>query len=171
MVGGYQSSRRWHSNSPGVGPDGLERRPTWDVSLWFNPEAIDRDNKVRRLEPNIQDTHFYIDRPCRLPTIEYIPWIADWGKEGWEKRAVLDVKGLHILYTQAEEPLIPNKHVDGRVSGDIIFAKVAAERREVAPVGWEYEDIYPDWLAIVGIYLDLVKLMPSEFAHGYPKNR
>ena len=128
---------------------------------------------MRRLEPDIEDTYLYIDRPCWLPTIFHIPWIATWGKEGWEKRAVIGAKGLHILYTQAEGSLTPNKHADGRVCGDIIFAKVAEERRKVAPLGWEYEDVDPEWLdtAFMGPTLNTFKNnISSEMAHGYPKN-
>ena len=74
LVKGYQSSRRRQSHSPGIGPDGLERRPTGAVSpLVLNPETIHRDNKVRRLEPDNEDTYFYIDRPCYLPTISFYP--------------------------------------------------------------------------------------------------
>ena len=127
---------------------------------------------MQRLEPDDEDKHLSIDRPCWLPTITFIPWIATWGKEGWEKRAVIGGKDLHILYTQAEGSLTPNKHVDGRVCGDIIFAKVAAERRKVAPPGWEYEDVDPEWLDTVFMepFLRVVKRMSSEQAHGWPKN-
>ena len=126
---------------------------------------------MRRLEPDIEDTYCYSDRPCWLPTIPFIPWIATWGKEGWEKRAVLGSKKLHILYTQAEGSLTPNKHVNGCVSGDIIFAKVAAERRKVAPLGWEYEDVNPKWLGTVFMKpaLNIIKVITSSFAHGHAK--
>ena len=129
---------------------------------------------MRRLEPNDEPTYYYIDRPCYLPTISFIPWIATWGKEGWEKRAVVAGGDLHVLYTQAEGSLTPNKHVDGRVSGDIIFAKVAAERREVGPPGWEYEDVDPTWLLdteCMECLLFILKHMSSELAHGFPEGQ
>ena len=107
-------------------------------------------------------------RSCYLSTIDFIPWIATWGKEGWEKRAVIGGDDLHIIYTQAEGSLIPNKHVDGRVFGDIIIAKIAAKRGKN---GWEYEDVDPEWLDTVFMepYLGKVKSMSSEQAHGRPK--
>ena len=94
-------------------------------------------------------------------------------KEGWEKRAVIGAGGIHILYTQAEGSLEPNKHVDGRVCGDVIIAKVAAERRKVGPPGWEYEDVDPNWLdkELMRIRLNLFVGISSQLAHGFPQNR
>ena len=77
---------------------------------------------------------------------------------------------IHIIYTQAEGSLIPNKHADGRVSGDIILAKIAAQRGRN---GWYYEDVDPEWM---GKYwamfaLSYVKSMLDYQAHGYPKSQ
>ena len=113
-------------------------------------------------------SQFCGDKACYLSALEFIPWIATWGKEGWEKRAVLGHKDIHIIYTQAEGSLIPNKHVDGRVSGDVILARVAAQRGKN---GWYYEDVDPEWMNkfFVTISLSYVKSMFDWQAHGLPK--
>ena len=110
-----------------------------------------------------------MDKACYLSTLDYIPWIATWGKEGWEKRAVLGGKDIHIIYTQAEGSLVPNQHVDGRVSGDVILAKIAAQPGKN---GWYYEDVDPEWMNkfFMMVSLSYVKDMFELQAHGYLKN-
>ena len=119
------------------------------------------------LSPEHEVTGRFDRRLNRPTTKRLLPSIATWGDEGWKKRAIFGTNSHHIFYTKAREPLIPNKHVGGRVSGDIVVAEVAKGANENE---WFYKDIESYWMKdrfLMNIVLSFFDSFSPEIAHGH----
>lgn len=103
--------------------DGLKKAATATHLVYDLPEGaqecIHQGIYEGRYQPNIR----------LLPDIRTRWEAAGW--EGWEKRAAIETRGYHVLYSRGKGgPLGLNKHANNQVSGEVFLLKVSNTRDE-----------------------------------------